>query len=68
MVEEIFPPSSPGLNGMLAVGAGLRPRRVPYHAAPWPRQELTASPGDCCLKPRAIFCCVHGVAFPCLTD
>lgn len=68
MVEEISPQSSPGLNGMLTVGAGLGPRRVPRHAAPWLQRELTASPGDCYLKTRAIFWCVHQVAFPCLID
>ena len=48
--------------------AGLGPRRVPRHAAPWLQRELTASPGDCYLKTRAIFWCVHQVAFPCLID
>lgn len=50
MVEGIFPPSAPGLNGMLAAGAGPRPCRVPYHAAPRLPKELTASPGNCYLK------------------
>lgn len=68
MVQEIFPPSPPGLNGMLAAGAGLGPRRVPCHAAPWLLQELTASPGDCYLKPEQFSGVCTELLFPGLID
>lgn len=53
---------------MLAAGAGLGPRRVPCHAAPWLLQELTASPGDCYLKPEQFSGVCTELLFPSLID